>query len=137
MKTAHMIITLALFAVLSIPEASLAAQGQRLDTAQAQARIGAVIPDMTVLAIDNTPVEGLYEVVVQDQKGGKGILYITEDMRHLIAGSIIDMQRGKNLTQLRFDSLSSVDFSSIPLEDALVMGNPEAKHKVIVLTDPD
>lgn len=136
MKTTALIVALTLWAALAAPVASHAGQAMP-EAAQVQARISGVIPDLKVLAIGNTPVDGLYELVVQDKAGGKGILYMSDDMRHLIAGSIIDMQKGKNLTQLKFDSLSIVDFSSIPLEDALVIGNPKAKHKVIVFADPD
>jgi hypothetical protein len=30
-----------------------------------------------------------------------------------------------------------VDFSAIPLDEALVLGNPEARYKTIVFDDPD
>ena len=43
----------------------------------------------------------------------------------------------ENLTGVRYTDLNRVDVSMIPLDDAIVYGNPRAKHKVIVFDDPD
>jgi thiol:disulfide interchange protein DsbC len=48
--------------------------------------------------------------------------------------SIVDK---KNLTQERLTELNKVDVSQIPLDDALVMGDQNARIRVIVFSDPD
>jgi len=47
------------------------------------------------------------------------------------------MSDRQNLTGQRFSDLNRVDLSTIPLEDAIVLGNRDAKRKVIVFDDPD
>lgn len=121
---------------VAMTAAEIASGGNKLDIREVEAIVLRVVPDVTVESVSMSPLPGMYEVVI-DTSGGKGILYLSSDMKHVIVGSIIDMQQGRNLTEARFTELSRVDFSSIPLDDALVLGNPRAKHKVIVLDDPD
>lgn len=96
-----------------------------------------LVPDVTVDSVSMSPLPGLYEVIINSPGSKKGVVYLSADMRHLIVGSIIDIQKGRNLTEARHMDISRIDVSSIPLEDALVLGNPEAEHRVIVFDDPD
>ena len=52
-------------------------------------------------------------------------------------GSMVSIKEKKNLTQERFTELNKIDVSQIPLEDALVMGDPKAKIRIIAFDDPD
>jgi thiol:disulfide interchange protein DsbC len=96
----------------------------------------ASFPDIKVLDVRPAQVKGLTEVTVEAQ-GQKGILYIDSSRKYLISGSILDVKTKTNFTQQRYNEINKVDISTIPLDDALVMGDKDAKYRVIVLDDPD
>lgn len=82
------------------------------------------------------PFPGTWEVVVE--KGGKKYpLYLDYSGKYLINGQVIRMSDMENLTGLRYIDLNRVDISTIPLDDAIVVGNPKAEKKVVVFDDPD
>jgi len=91
---------------------------------------------VNVLEVRKSPVVGLWEVVIETE-GKKVPLYIDFSKRHLISGAIVAIKEKRNLSRERFTELNKVDVSKIPLSDALVMGDKNAKHRVIVFDDPD
>lgn len=93
------------------------------------------VPGIKVLGIMEVPVKGLWEVDV-DSGGKKGPIYIDFSKKYVISGAIMEIKEKKNLTQERLTELNKVDFSQIPLDDALVMGDKSAKNKIIVFDDP-
>ena len=93
-------------------------------------------PNVNVLSVELAPVEGLWEVAI-DSRGGKGMIYIDFAKQNILIGNILNVATKTNLTKKKFDEINRIDTSLIPLDDALVMGNPDAKHKVIVFDDPD
>ena len=95
-----------------------------------------IIPEVKVLEVHATPIQGLFEVAIES-KGKKGIIYLDSSGKYLISGSIIDIATKQNLTQERSAEINKVNVAEIPLDDALVMGSKDAKKKVIVFTDPD
>ncbi len=89
-------------------------------------RFGAEIVDIKM-----SPVKGLWEVTVS-QGGRRFPIYIDFGKKYLVEGRFIALaDLGKPI------SLRKIDLSKIPLDDALVMGNPDAEKKVIVFDDPD
>jgi thiol:disulfide interchange protein DsbC len=93
-------------------------------------------PDVKILEIRPSEVKGLWEIDLES-KGQKGIIYVDFSKKYVVSGSIIDIKTKANVTQDRFSSINKVDISQIPLDDALVMGDKEAKYRVIVFDDPD
>ena len=93
------------------------------------------IPDVKVIEIRPAQVKGLWEFTI-DTKGKKGIAYVDYSKRYVISGAIFDINRKTNLTQERFSEINKVDVSQIPLDDALVLGDKDAKYRVIVFDDP-
>ncbi|MGB5994603.1 MAG: DsbC family protein [Candidatus Deferrimicrobiaceae bacterium] len=89
-----------------------------------------------VVAVVPGPFPGTWEVDVE-KEGKKVPLYLDYSGKYLFNGQIIRMSDMKNLTGVRYTDLNRVDVSMIPLDDAIVYGNPRAKHKVIVFDDPD
>ena len=94
------------------------------------------IPDATILGVNQGPVKGLWEVLLQ-AGGHKGIVDIDYSKKNFFSGAIINIAEKKNLTQESFEQLNKADVSKIPLGDALVLGDKNAKYKVIVFSDPD
>jgi thiol:disulfide interchange protein DsbC len=95
-----------------------------------------MIPDANILGVTQGPVKGLWEVLLQ-ANGRKGIVYIDYSKKNFSRGAIINIKDKKNLTQESYDQLNKVDISKIPLGDALVLGDKDAKYKVVVFSDPD
>lgn len=93
-------------------------------------------PNIKVIAVKPSPIEGLWEVDIET--GGKKIpVYIDFSKKHLISGSIIDMKERKDLTQERLSEINKVDVSQIPRDDAILIGDKEATYRVIVFDDPE
>ena len=109
---------------------------KELDEKEAEEVIKRLSPNVRVLSVKPSRLEGLFEVVTQSGNK-KGIIYLDSKGEVAFIGSIVEVATKTNLTQLRFNEINKVDFSSIPLEDALVMGDPAAQHKVVVFDDPD
>lgn len=97
--------------------------------------IGKVIPDVKILEVNTSPVKGLWEVVV-DSQGRKGLLYVDFSKKLAFNGSIFEISSNTNLTQKRFYEINKIDVSQIPLDDAILMGDKNAKYKVVVFSDP-
>ncbi|HYA12095.1 MAG TPA: disulfide isomerase DsbC N-terminal domain-containing protein [Thermodesulfovibrionales bacterium] len=93
-------------------------------------------PNIKILGVSKSPVEGLWEVAVE-AGNRKSIVYIDSSKKYLLSGALISIKGKKNLTQERLTELSKVDVSQIPLDDAIVMGDKDAKYRVIVFDDPE
>jgi len=82
------------------------------------------------------PFPGIWEVDVR--KSGKTYpVYIDYSGTYLFNGQVIRMSDRQNLSVLRYTDLNRVDVTKIPLDGAIVIGNPKAERKVIVFDDPD
>ncbi|OGW43479.1 MAG: hypothetical protein A2Y66_02820 [Nitrospirae bacterium RBG_13_41_22] len=92
--------------------------------------------NIKVLNINKSTAKYLWEVSIESN-GKKGLVYIDLPKKHLFSGSLIEIKGKKNLTQERLSDINKVNVSRIPLKDALVMGDKNARHKVIVFDDPD
>jgi thiol:disulfide interchange protein DsbC len=109
---------------------------KELDEKMADTVMKTLNPNIQVLSVNTTSIDGIFEVITQSG-GKKGIIYLDYKGEIAFIGSMVEVATKTNLTQLRFNEINKVDFSSIPLEDTLVMGDPKAKHKVVVFDDPD
>jgi thiol:disulfide interchange protein DsbC len=101
----------------------------------AESALKEIIPDVKILDIRPAQVKGLWEVAIET-RGQKGVVYIDSTGHYGVFGSILDLKTKTNFTQERNSELNKVDVSQIPLDDALVMGDKNAKYRVIVFDDP-
>ncbi|MDA8123416.1 MAG: DsbC family protein [Deltaproteobacteria bacterium] len=107
-----------------------------LDRGEADKILGGMVDN--VLNVEMSPVQGLW--VVDIQKGGKKFpIYIDFSRNFLISGQVVRLSTKEDITGTRFEALNAVtvDLSEIPIDDALVVGNPAAGRKVVVFSDPD
>ncbi len=65
------------------------------------------------------------------------LLYIGFSKQYLISGNIVRLASGENLTRQNFINMNRVDTSMIPLDDAIIIGNPAASRMIIVFGDPE
>lgn len=83
-------------------------------------------------AITPIAIGGLYEVRVNRQ-----IFYTDSAGDLFFRGEVIDTRSLKNLTQERLSQLSTIDFSQLPLKDAIVWRNGSGLRKIAVFADPN
>ncbi|WP_019594845.1 DsbC family protein [Thioalkalivibrio sp. ALM2T] len=92
-----------------------------------------VIPDAEADSIRQTPVDGLYEV-----RYGTDILYVSEDGRYLIQGSLVDLETRENLTQAALSGVRADMFAAID-DSELVTYSPNGDTRGVlnIFTDPN
>lgn len=91
-----------------------------------------MLPGLTLGDINPTPAAGLYEVMV-----GQRIIYVTEDGRYLVQGSLIDLKEKKNLTEPRLNSIKANAVAAVGEDNMVIFGPQDAKHTITVFTDID
>lgn len=78
---------------------------------------------------------------VELRKDGKtAVAYVDYGKKHLIPGPIYSLDTKQPITGAQSGSAPKagrIAIARIPLDDALVMGNPAGKKKLIVFTDPE
>jgi thiol:disulfide interchange protein DsbC len=82
--------------------------------------------------VTKMPVHGLFEV-----RAGSDVYYTDASGNHLIQGSITDTRTGVNLTEERIGKLTAIDFSALPLHDAMVSRRGTGTRKIAVFADPN
>ncbi|MBF0565828.1 MAG: DsbC family protein [Nitrospirae bacterium] len=108
----------------------------KLTKEEATELIKAFDPKASVENVQQAPSKGLWELTVKGEKG-KGIVYLDYSKGNLISGQIIKIKTKKNLTAEKLSDIQRVDISTIPIQNALYLGDTKAKHILIVFTDPD
>ena len=95
--------------------------------------VEAAYPKFKVESVTKTPYAGLYEVFM----GGQ-IVYTDEKMSFLIAeGRLVDPKTKKDITGERMEELTKIDFSSLPLEQAIKVVKGNGSRKLVVFSDVD
>ena len=104
-----------------------------LDRTEAQTLLRGLVD--RVVAVRNGTVPGFFELDLE--KGGRKLpVYLHYSKRYLVTGDVVDLQTQQSLTKERMIDLNRVDAATIPLDDALVIGDPTAMVKIIVFDDP-
>jgi len=95
----------------------------------------------TVTSVKQSPSKGLFELLVE-REGQKGLLLMDYGKKHLIQGMVVDIEtlqpasaHQQNIVQPK--QQTSVDVTTIPVNNAVIMGNPKGSKKLYVFTDPD
>ena len=91
------------------------------------------IPQMEKIdEVRATAMPGLYEVRI-----GTDLFYSDAKGNYLIQGELIDTKARRNLTEDRINKLTAVDFSALPLKDAVTIVRGDGKRKLAVFEDPN
>ena len=92
------------------------------------------LPQMPAIQeVRPTPVAGLYEVRI----GNTDILYADSQGDFLFQGVLVDTKNRKNLTEERLHALNSIDFKTLPLQDAMVSKKGNGSRELAVFADPN
>jgi thiol:disulfide interchange protein DsbC len=85
-----------------------------------------------------SPVKGLWEITLE-KDGRQAVARIDFAKKRLVTGPVFEIATGKQLTTapIRQKETGKIDTSSIPLTNAVLMGNPKGTKKLFLFTDPD
>lgn len=113
-----------------------------LSNEKAKEILSPLIPNMNISVVQPAQINGLWEIEF-DSGGKKGLVYLDYSFKRMLVGNIIDIKTKVNLTQEGFQKRNpppppeKKDLSQIPMQNALVLGETTAKHKIVVFDDPD
>ena len=94
-------------------------------------RVATSLPGLTMTSIAETPVDGLYELVVDGQ-----IYYVNEAADYLLDGSLIELGTRTNLTEARLGGIQSALLEEIGEENMLIYEPDEpSERSITVFTD--
>jgi thiol:disulfide interchange protein DsbC len=103
------------------------------DEASVKKAVEAAYPKFKVDKVTKTPYAGLYEVFM----GGQ-IIYTDEKLSFLIAeGRLVDPKTKKDITGERLEELTKIDFSTLPLNQAIKVVKGNGSRKLVVFSDVD
>jgi thiol:disulfide interchange protein DsbC len=119
--------------LISVALLSVVATVAIADEASVKKAVEAAYPKFKVESVTKTSYAGLYEVFM----GGQ-IIYTDEKMSFLIAeGHLVDPKTKKDITGERLEELTKVDFSSLPLDQAIKVVKGNGSRKLVVFSDLD
>lgn len=79
-----------------------------------------------------SPVPGIYEAVSSDD-----VFYVDATGRYgFVDGRLVDLVASQDLTALRIDRISQIDFTTLPLDLAIKEVRGNGRRKVAVFEDP-
>ena len=103
------------------------------DEAEVKKSMEAFIGAPAVESVKRTEYGGLYEVVL---KNGQ-LVYTDVKNSFIIDGSIIDTVTRRDVTQLRMNQLSAIDFSKLPLDQAVKLVKGKGTRVIATFEDPN
>ena len=95
-------------------------------------RLRELYPNTQFSTVTDSALPGLYEVVM-----GRNIAYTDERGRYFLFGHLFDMPAQRDLTAEHKDQLGRVDFSQLPLKDAIKTVHGKGSRIIAVFSDPD
>ena len=102
------------------------------EDAKVKAAIQSLVPGAAIDSIADAAIPGFYQVVVQGQ-----IVYVSNDGKYLIQGSIFDIEGKKDITETARAGLRKTALASAPKDQRIIYGTGDAKHTITVFTDID
>ena len=109
-------------------------QCHKLEKKDAEDILKKLAPAGAVTEVKRSPIGGLWQVDVE-VNGQKGIFYVDFAKKNIVLGQRIQIMPiadiGKPVPEKK------IDFSKLPLKEAIVLGPRKAEKKVAVFTDPD
>jgi thiol:disulfide interchange protein DsbC len=82
--------------------------------------------------VSKTAIPGIYELRI-----GNEVIYTDEHGHHVLQGQLIDTKTRTNLTEARIAKLTQIDFTSLPLKDAILIKQGSGARKIAVFGDPN
>lgn len=108
-----------------------AAVAANADVSTVKANLKNKFPATEITAVEESPIKGVYEVTL-----GKNLAYTDITGDYFLFGDVIRMKDQQNMTSPKRDELKKIDFSALPLKDAIVYKKGKGERKLAVFSDP-
>ena len=95
-------------------------------------RLQALYPSTRFGEIRPTPWPGVFEVAM-----GANLAYVDASGQYFLFGHLYDMKVQRDLTAERKDTLARIDFSALPLADAIKDVRGRGSRTLAIFSDPD
>ena len=120
-----------LFLMMFMLSVSACSNAEVAPTPNAADQIRAQNSDLNIKTIEETPVPGIYEIVV-----GSNIYYVDKTGKYLFSGHMFDTSNKSDITAARLQDINRINWSVLPLDKAVVSGDADGLE-MAVFTDPD
>ena len=90
------------------------------------------MPNVKVSRITETPIEGLYEVIV-----GTQVVYMSVDARYMIEGDLFDLNTKRNMSEEAKSVIRLAAIDKLGVDNMLVYKPEKVKNTITVVTDID
>ncbi len=102
------------------------------ELATLSARLQTLYPSTRFGEIRATPLPGVFEVAM-----GANLAYVDASGQFFLFGHLYDMNAQRDLTAERKDTLARIDFSALPLSDAIDEVRGDGSRALAIFSDPD
>lgn len=96
------------------------------------ARLKELYPSTRITAVRQSEVAGLFEVTM-----GRNVAFTDTSGRYFVFGHLFDMREQKDLTAQRLSDINRIDFTQLPLQDAIKTVRGDGSRMLAVFSDPD
>lgn len=93
----------------------------------------------SVKSIKQAPVKGFFELLME-KDGKQGIIYLDYSKKNVMKGMLFNLQTLQPVSAHEVPKpkqVTTIAPQSIPIDKAIVIGNPKGSRKLYVFTDPD
>ena len=119
-------------AALLVAVAGLASASPSATETEMAARLKELYPSTRITAVRQSEVTGLFEVIM-----GRNVAFTDNSGRYFVFGHLFDMREQKDLTAQRLSDINRIDFTQLPLQDAIKTVRGDGSRKLAVFSDPD
>ncbi len=91
-----------------------------------------VLPNVELDAVNPSPMEGVSEVII-----GPRVLYVTNDGKYLLQGSLIDLKTREDVSATRRNGLRLEAVNNVGEENMIIFPAKDPRHTITVFTDID
>lgn len=142
-----LLIALAVSAAIAAPSLAAAAEKHSGDCASCHTITEKEATELlkktgiTVKSVKQAQAKGFFELLAE-RGGQKALLYLDYAKKNVLQGVVISLETMQPVSshpreQFQPQQVTSVDPKTIPVDNAIVIGNPKGAKKLYVFTDPD
>ncbi len=96
---------------------------------------------VTVKSVKQSPARGFFELLVE-KDSQKGVILMDYGKKHFVQWMVVNLEKMEPAVAHKSEfpsqnEIPAIDVKTIPVGNAVIMGNPAGSKKLYVFTDPD
>jgi thiol:disulfide interchange protein DsbC len=117
---------------ITLLTSTLAVSAETANTEKLKQALAKKMPKVKTTKISESPIAGLYEVVI-----GSQVIYMSIDARYIIEGDLIDIDENKNISDTAKSSIRLGVIDTLGEKNMVVYKPKKTKSVITVVTDID